>query len=307
MKIVKLAAKALGGLFVLLVLAYGVVHMMSNSRANQTFDVVDVVAIETSTDSATLALGQHVADIRGCTDCHNPDLSGRTFLDVGPIGTITGANLTSGENGKAPSYQTDDDWVRAIRHGIRPDGSGLFVMPSYEYGGIGPEDLGALVSFIKAMPPVDTEPLEQRLGPLGRVLYLAGQLPLLAAEGIDHAALNSGDFSQPEIGVTVEYGEYIAHSCTGCHSASYAGGSIPGMPPEYPAAGNLTSDEETGLGAWTEEDFMSFFATGQRPDGRQVDTAFMPWEPLGQAMTETELKAIWTFLQTLDALPKGGA
>jgi mono/diheme cytochrome c family protein len=306
MKIVKLLAKLLVSLVVVLVLAFGAVFFLTERRIGATYEITPV-SIETSADSATLVLGQHVADVRGCTDCHNPDLSGRTFLDEGPIATVTGSNLTSGRNGKASTFSTDEDWVRAIRHGVRPDGSALMVMPSYEYGGIGPEDLGALVSWIKSMPPVDTEPVEQRLGPLGRILYAAGQLPLLAAEMIDHDALGGAPFEQPDVGVTAEYGEYIALSCTGCHSPTYAGGPIPGMPPDYPAAGNLTPDMDSGIGAWTEDDFMSFFATGVRPDGRQVETLFMPWEPLGQAMTETELQAIWTFLRTLAPAPKGGA
>ena len=88
-------------------------------------------------------------------------------------------------------------------------------MPSYEYGGIGPEDLGAWVSWIKSMPPVNTDHADQRLGPLGTVLFLAGQLPLLPAEMIDHDALSAADSSQPAVGVTAVYGEYIALSCPG--------------------------------------------------------------------------------------------
>ena len=76
--------------------------------------------------------------------------------------------------------------MRTIRDGVRPDGSALIFMPSYEYRGIGPDDLGALISWIKSMPPVDTELREQEVGPLGRVLYLTGALPLVPAEMIDH-------------------------------------------------------------------------------------------------------------------------
>jgi hypothetical protein len=96
-------------------------------------------------------------------------------------------------------------------------------MPSYEDGAIGPEDLGAWVSWIKSRPPVNTDHADQRLGPLGTVLFLVGQLPLLPAEMIDHDALSAADFSQPEVGVRAVYDEYIALSCTGCHSVSYAG------------------------------------------------------------------------------------
>jgi mono/diheme cytochrome c family protein len=193
--------------------------------------------------------------------------------------------------------------VGAIRHGVRPDGTALLVMPSAEYGSIGPDDLGALVSWIKSMPSVDSEPLKQRVGPLGRALYLAGDVPLLAAEVVDNDDL---PFGQPEVGVTTEYGAYIASSCVGCHSLDYAGGPIPGMRPEFPAAGNLTPGIDTGIGTWTEADFMSFFATGVRPDGRQVEPQFMPWLPLGQAMADVEKQAVWMFLRSLPPMPMGG-
>jgi len=76
--------------------------------------------------------------------------------------------------------------VRAIRDGVRPDGSALIFMPSSEYRGIGPDNLGVPISWIKSMPPVDTELREQEVGPLGRVLYLTGALPLVPTEMIDH-------------------------------------------------------------------------------------------------------------------------
>ena len=298
-KAIKVGAWILGGIVGLVFVVLAAVYVVSNQRMSRTYDV-DAVALTIPADSASVAYGQHVAEIRGCTDCHRPDLGGRTFIDAMPMARLTASNLTSGQNGVAGGY-TDADWVRAIRDGIRPDGRPLLFMPSYEYRAMGPEDLGSLIGWIKSMPPVDTDPVEQQVGPLGRVLYVTGQLPLVAAEMIDH-----GDrtFTQPEAGVTVEYGGYLATSCLGCHGEGFSGGPIPGVPPDWPEAGNLTPDPETGLGSWTEEDFMSFFEDGTRPDGREVDPQYMPW-PIGAAMTQEERQALWTFLRSLPPAPKG--
>lgn len=290
---VKILVRAAGVAVVLVAVAYGAVYSVSERRMGATFDV-PVVAVETSTDSAVLARGAHVARIRGCTDCHAEDLGGRTFADAMPMGILTGANLTSGRNGVGGTY-SDADWVRAIRSAVRPDGTALLFMPSYEYRSLGPEDLGALVSWLKSAPPVDSEPIEQVVGPLGRLLFVTGRLPLVPAEMIDHADTR---FEQPARGVTTEYGAYLATSCVGCHGPTLTGGRIPGTPPDWPAASNLTPDEGTGIGSWSKEHFLDFARTGNRPDGRRVDPTYMPWPAL-QAMTDEEREALWLYLRSL--------
>jgi hypothetical protein len=65
-------------------------------------------------------------------------------------------------------------------------------------------------------------------------------------------------------------------------------------------AANLTT---TGLGAWTDADFIKAMRTGMRPDGRVLNT-FMPW-PYYAQMTDDELHAIWRFLQVLPDRPTG--
>lgn len=286
--------KVVAGLLLLLVIATGAVHFLGGRRVASTWDV-PAASITTSTDSATLARGEHVAKIRGCVDCHSPGLEGRLVADAMPVMHVTASNLTGGQNGVASEYRTDEDWVRAIRSGVAPDGSALLLMPSQEYRVIGPDDLGALVSWIKSLPPVDSEPVSQSVGLVGRALILLGQLPLISAELIDHT---DTEFGQPAEGVTIEFGAYIAASCTGCHGQDFTGGPIPGMPPGSPLAANLTPDVATGIGAWTEEDFVRLAETGVRPDGRQFDPIDMPWPAL-QAMTDEERSAVWTFLRSL--------
>ena len=89
----------------------------------------------------------------------------------------------------------------------------------------------------------------------------------------------------------IERGQYLAHimDCGGCHhtgaftpqpnletplAGSQIGFEIPGMGVFYPA--NLTPDEQTGLGKWSDAEIITAFTTGVRPDGRQLSPA-MPW------------------------------
>ena len=63
-------------------------------------------------------------------------------------------NITPG--GVVAKY-SDVDWVRAIRHGVRPDGRALFVMPSEDYNRFTDADVAALIAFARTLPPVAGE------------------------------------------------------------------------------------------------------------------------------------------------------
>jgi cytochrome c553 len=103
----------------------------------------------------------------------------------------------------------------------------------------------------------------------------------------------------------VAYGKYLAVTCTGCHGEGLSGGAIPGTPPDWPPAANLTPDEATGLGGWTEADFFRALREGKRPDGTDLQGDFMPWK-LTAKMTDDEIRALWMYLQTLPAKAEGG-
>ena len=96
--------------------------------------------------------------------------------------------------------------------------------------------------------------------------------------------------SAPEVGVTVEYGECLAITCTGCHGPGFSGGPIPLAPPEFPKALNLTPGGE--LQGWTEEMFINTLRTGVIASGHQLDNQYMPWKQSSQ-MTDDELKAVF--------------
>ncbi len=298
-KILKWIGIVLGVLVLLLVLAVGAVYAMSGSRLNKSYDV-QPEAITVPTDEETIALGKRLFQTRGCIDCHGSNLAGAVVMDDPAAGLIVGANLTSGQGGVGAIY-SDLDFVRAIRHGIDPDGKPLVFMPADEYYFLSDEDLGAIIAYIKSVPPVDREPPAPAPGPLMRVLFLAGEVPILAsAERIAHDAPRP---TAPEPGVTLEYGQYLANGCIGCHGEGFSGGPIQGGPPDWPPAANLTPDPQTGLGTWSEADFFRAIREGLRPDGSTINPV-MPWQNFGQ-MTDEELSAIWLYLQSVPSKPFG--
>jgi mono/diheme cytochrome c family protein len=281
---------------VLLVLAAScaaVVYVLTESRLTQTYDVpAETVMIPT--DAASLARGRHVAVISGCIDCHGDDLAGRVFFDNAMVGRFVASNLTIGKGGVGARF-TGQDWIRAIRHGVRPGGTPLLVMPSKEYYPLSDADLGALLAYLKNIPAVDHELSASSVSPMGRVLMLTiKDMPLLAAERIDHTAARP---IAPTVGITPQYGAYLAVRCTGCHGATLSGGKIPGTPPDWPPALNLTPYPGSATDVWSQDEFIRTLRTGITPRGNQLDTRYMPWKVLGQ-MTDDELKALWLFLRS---------
>jgi mono/diheme cytochrome c family protein len=210
------------------------------------------------------------------------------------MGLLWASNLTTGEGGIAGSY-TDADWDRSIRHGVGPDGKPLMFMPAQEFWPLSDDDLAALIAYYRSKPPVDRTIPEPSPGPLARFLYLTGQLPLVPAELVDHEAERP---AAPPVGPTAEYGAYLATGCVGCHGPNLSGGKIVGGDPNWPPAKNITPEEETGIGAWSHEDFVVAMREGIRPDGSEINPV-MPIQAT-RHMTDVELEAIYRYLMSLE-------
>lgn len=175
-------------------------------------------------DSASIARGKHLADtFAGCADCHGENLAGKMLFDDPAIGRVHSLNLTRGKGGVG-SLLTDVQFARAIRHGIGHDDRALKIMPSSDYMHLSDADLGSIIAYVKSLPPVDNETPPTRVGPVGRALHVAGQLPFLHAERIDHARPHVAAVTPAR---TASYGDYIASvGCKGAMaSCSRAAGS----------------------------------------------------------------------------------
>lgn len=243
-----------------------------------------------------IARGEHLARTRGCSGCHGNKLAGTHMIDAGPVMQIYTPNLTLG--GVLPKLDPAA-FEHAVRHGVGRDGQPLLIMPARDYMLLSNEDVAALYAYLHSLPAqLDVQP-PSRIGPLGRVLHLFGALPLADAVSIDHVRASRGD-AAPPADQLVAYGAYVAQVCTGCHGAALAGGPMPGQPPGVPPPANLTA-HASGLGNWSEADFLTAMRTGKRPDGSSLNE-FMPWRAMGQ-MDDTELHALWVYLRSLPPQP----
>jgi mono/diheme cytochrome c family protein len=273
---------------VLAVLAfYAVAYFRSERAMAKTYAVSDP-PLTVARDAATLARGQHIFLTRGCSTCHGKSGEGQLLFDAGPVAKIVPPNITVGGRLKG---MTPDQIAAAIRHGVAANGRPLVFMPAEDFHEMGDEDVAALVAYLQSVPPTAHDPGPLEVRPLGRILWLFGQFPLLPAEKLDHAPRAR---SAPAPAASAEYGKYLAQACSGCHGANFAGQHVPGTPPSFPDSQNLTP---AAIGSWQQADFFHAIRTGKRPDGSDINT-FMPWQTYAQ-MSDLELGALWAYLRTL--------
>jgi cytochrome c553 len=260
---------------------------------------VPAPALAASTDPAVIERGRHLAEsVAGCAtgDCHGTDLGGGNAIDAGPVGTFVGPNLTAG--GLGAEY-TDGELARVVLHGIKRDGRSVRFMPSQEFNWLPDDDVVAILSYLRSVPPVQRVPGETRIGVLGKVLDRRDMMAVDVARRIDHTQRTLAPPPAPD----ASYGAFVSRGCMGCHGEHMSGGKIPGAPPSMPIPANLTQ-HESGLQGWSYEDFERALTTGTRPDGSRIDP-FMPFEAYSK-LNDTEKRAIWSYLQSLPPMAFGG-
>lgn len=274
------------------------IDRLAEAHARRGFDV-PARPVPARADAAGIERGRYLYVSRGCADCHGADGSGRLFIDDGAF-RVRSPNITP-EPGSAVAGYTAADWDRSVRHGVGRNGQALRFMPSEDYNQLTDHDFGALVGFVRQLPARTGSPAIFELPLPLKVMAVAGLVPD-AADRIDHG--KPPPQAVPE-GITVEHGAYVAHACTGCHGALLSGGRIPGAPPDWPPAPNLTPGEKDLAQRYARiEDFTAMLRTGRRPDGSRVSQA-MPFGALA-ALNATDVAALHVYLRSLPERASGG-
>jgi mono/diheme cytochrome c family protein len=292
-----------GGLAVLGVVALGastlVVGTQLGHRKMNRIVSVDVAAVAVPTDAASVERGRYLYMSRGCTECHGVDGAGKDVVNDGQGMHVRAPNITPGPGSVVANYSVTD-WVRTLRHGVKPDGRPAIVMPSEDYARLTDADLGAMLAYLRQMPAAPGAGAVLELPPFVKTLYAAGVMHD-AAEIIDHTLPPSTPV--PEA-VTAEHGAYVVNSCIGCHGAGLSGGKIPGAPPDWPAASNLTPGGGSAMARYPSADaFAAMFKTGKRPDGSEVSKV-MPFLSLKE-MNDTDVRAMYLHLKALPPVEAG--
>jgi len=315
--------RALGVLAVIVVLLVAGVAAYVARTWDRTYDK-PLPEVRISTDPAVLARGEYlVYGPAHCVECHGSSfdsleklaegthvpLSGGLRFALGPLGAVYSKNLTPDTETGIGRY-SDGQIARMMRWAVRPDGRAT-VEPLMPFGNMSDDDLNAIISFLRAQPPVKNEVPPNEWTTMGKVIksFVSVAKP---RESINPPA------TAPAQGITKERGEYIARyvsNCVGCHTPrdpntfSATGPDFSGgfeMEP-IPFAGvemslwfrtpNITPREGSALMKFPDRDtFVARFQKG----GRQHAGSPMPWEAFARMSTE-DIASVYEFLHGLQA------
>ena len=258
---------------------------------------------------ARLERGRYLAIAADCMACHTAaggkPYAGGYAIDS-PLGTIYATNITPSKKGGIGHY-SEADFARALRDGVRADGSHLYpAMPYTSYAMLTDADVGDLYDyFMQAVQPVD-EPARQtalpfpfnvRLSMLGwNTLFLDNKR--FVPDPAKSAQINRGAY----------LAEGLAH-CSACHtprnalmaeigSQTLAGASLGSW-----HAPNITSDKVSGIGAWTDAEIAAYLKTGHvEGKGQAAGGMAEAIQNSLQFLRDDDVAAIVAYLRTVPAV-----
>ncbi len=247
-----------------------------------------------------------------CNSCHydpaTGKFTGREMTEVPEFGKIVSRNITNDPDLGIGKW-TDAQLIYFIRTGINPH-TGQFVppyMPKLMH--IADEDLNSIIAFLRSDDPlVQAEKAE---GPETQPSFLTKFLSYVAFKPYPFP---ENPIALPDTSNKLEWGKYLTLyqlECFACHSADFkkmdpytpenslgffgGGNQLHNNEGVTVTTMNLTPDEETGIGKWSEDDFVKAVRTGVVPNGPALRNPMIPYIQL----TEDEAKAIYTYLRTV--------
>ncbi|AUA32908.1 c-type cytochrome [Pseudomonas sp. SGAir0191] len=273
---------------------------------------VGMTAQAAQDEPALVSQGEYLARAGDCVACHTAK-DGKPFAGglpmETPIGTIYSTNITPSSEGIG--HYSFEDFDRALRHGVRKDGSTLYpAMPYPSYARLTEPDMQALYAyFMKGVAPVQ-EPNKDTDIPWP----LSMRWPLSIWRGV-FAPDPEPWQPLPERDPVVDRGAYLVEGlghCGACHtpraltmqekalSAEEGDAFLAGSAPlEGWVAKNLRGDHKDGLGSWSEAQLVQFLKTGRSDTSAVFGGMSDVVEHSMQYMSDADLTAIARYLKTL--------
>jgi mono/diheme cytochrome c family protein len=256
--------------------------------------------------AAVLARGEYLTRAADCAACHTVPGSSKAFAGglpfKLPFGTIYSSNITADETSGIGNW-SDDDFVRAVREGVRKDGQHLYpAFPYTSYTQLSRNDVLAIKAYLFSLPKIEqpdkpnslTFPFNQRW-----------------AMGFWNAVFFKSRRFQPDPAQSPQWnsGQYLAVAlghCGECHTPRNLGfgldhsNELAGEKLQGWRAYNITSDTLHGIGSWSDSDISTYLSTGHA-DGRgsaagpmaeAIDNSLRFLNPADMASLVTYLRSV---------------
>jgi mono/diheme cytochrome c family protein len=258
--------------------------------------------------AAAVARGEYLLKAADCVACHTVGESGKPFAGGVafklPFGTIYSSNITPDPTYGIGAY-TDDEFVRAVREGVRRDGKHLYpAFPYTAYTQLSRDDVLAIKAYLWTLPPVAQPNRANELG-----------FPFSQRWGMilwDAAFHKSGRFApDPTKSAQWNSGAYLATAlghCGECHTPRNLGfglehgRELAGEELQGWRAYNITADPQHGIGSWTDDQILAYLASGHAPSHASAGGPMLEAVSHSlQFLNPADASALVTYLRTVPA------
>jgi mono/diheme cytochrome c family protein len=266
----KWAGLVLAGIILVSLAALGYVYLASEQIVARRTSLPPS-HIHASADPEVIARGAHLVRPYGCADCHRPNLQGTYIPDFG----VWSRNLT-----RLATAFSDADFDRAIRRGLRPDGTSVNEsMPSDSFQYMTDGDVTAIISYIRSLAPAGAEIPAPAYDLVARWQILQGTKKMVSAWfPLQKPAL--------DLGPHYARGRQLAMAACGeCHGTSLEGQGGSPAPP------NLTL-----VASYERADFVKFMRTGKAAGNRELPMMSAVARVRVSHFTDAELNALFDYL-----------
>jgi cytochrome c553 len=222
--------------------------------------------------NVSIARGEHLARIAGCTDCHATDLEGQRTKRPAALHPWS-SNLRL-----AAAQMSGVDFERALRRGIAPDATSLWGMPSSDYAYMSENDVAALYGYLRALGPAGVQRPRPAFNRNARLAVLDGQIqPAVLALRTAPASL--------DMGPRYDGGRYLARiACSECHSTDLAGSPAQRAP------------DLNAIGLYDRPAFFGLLRGGTGVRGRRVPVMHRLAAVRFRFLADYEIMALYDYL-----------
>jgi len=236
--------------------------------------------------------GEYLAKAADCVVCHTApggkDYAGGLAIRL-PFGTLYSTNITPDKETGIGNY-SDQEFLDVLHRGVRRDGVRLYpAMPYASYSYMTDADALAIKAYLFSLAPVHAA------APADTLTFPYNQRWAMIFWS---AVFNPDTRFEPDTSKSLQWnrGAYLAEAlahCGECHTPrnlafaldnrkKFSGAVTAGW-----RAFNISSDKATGIGAWRDDDLISYLSAGHAtghgtasgPMGEVVDESFSQMAP----------------------------
>jgi mono/diheme cytochrome c family protein len=270
------------------------------------YKAADPTGVPASLAKASLVeRGEYLAHAADCMVCHTTQGGQEYAGGLGfklPFGTLYSTNITPDKETGIGNY-SDQDFLNAVHRGTRRDGARLYpAMPFTSYTYMSDADALAIKAYLFSLPPVRVA------APVNTLTFPFNQRWAMGFWSIvfnPDTRFTPDTSKSPEWNRGAYFAEALAH-CGECHTPrnlafaldnrkKFAGALTAGW-----RAFNISSDKDTGVGAWSDDELVSYLSIGHAtghgsasgPMGEAVDQSLSHMKP-------EDIRAVVAYLRSV--------